>query len=76
MDPNETLRRIRELVRAIQHGEAADGDAPTDLADAVQDLDGWLTQGGFPPDAWAGPGVGIPPDVEPDDGNWKGGPIG
>ena len=55
MDPNETLKTIRGLISTIQ------GDNPTfttytvlaqDLADAVQNLDEWLSKDGFLPDAW------------------------
>lgn len=51
MDPNAALSRIRELVRAVQENGASTDDA-TDLADAVQDLDKWLSGSGFLPTAW------------------------
>jgi len=56
MDPNETLRRMQEMaervVRAADVGSDVDEDDACDLADAVQALDGWLSKGGFLPDAW------------------------
>jgi len=58
MDPNETLKRLRAIVRDIQ----ADRDDPAgynatttredEAADLVQALDAWLCSGGFLPDAW------------------------
>lgn len=55
MDPNETLRRIRELVGAEDDGAV---DSTLDRLDRVADLfvglDAWLTQGGFLPEAWTG----------------------
>lgn len=66
MDPNETLRTIREtadvLVKAIE--EVKDTDAGTALgmarrlASHVWALDSWLSKGGFLPEAWhyEGPG--------------------
>jgi hypothetical protein len=53
MDPNETLRRMREL--HTQWNEEAAIDS-VDLAAAMFDyfdaLDTWLSRGGFLPDAW------------------------
>lgn len=65
MDPNETLRQIRDEVQAIR---ACSEDTPAnreavashafDLAERVKALDSWLSQGGFPPEAWReGPDV-------------------
>ncbi len=54
MDPNETLSQIRQIL-------AHDRDAAR-LADLVEALDGWLTEGGFMPQAWAStrpPGVSV-----------------
>lgn len=48
MDPNETLERLRSLVK--------DTDSYAgDFADAVRDLDEWLKRGGALPSAWAKP---------------------
>lgn len=57
MDPNETLRVLREAVEKWQ-------DMPTNtdpawrrevgdaMAEHAEALDAWLTRGGFLPDAW------------------------
>lgn len=46
MDPNATLAKIRELMVS---GEQKDF---FNLAWAIEDLDKWLSSGGFPPEAW------------------------
>lgn len=61
MDPNETLTQLRELFAAVN----PDGlDARTYYVvgmeverarDLFEALDGWLTSGGFLPDAWRRP---------------------
>ena len=50
MDPNETLEQIRKLYNQI----ILTGDTSTaeDLAELIGSLDGWITMGGFLPDAW------------------------
>lgn len=55
MDPNVTLNQIRELVRQLS-GPAVDGrDAlTTQLLDKVENLDGWISHGGFLPADWDG----------------------
>lgn len=51
MDPNETLRRIRELIMDLPN--YAPGDEPAaELAVLFIDLDEWLSKGGFLPSAW------------------------
>ena len=56
MDPNETLKRMRTLASEVL--ELADGgayeedDKVTELAEAVEALDSWLSLGGFKPKAW------------------------
>lgn len=45
MDPNEALKRIREL---INDGDSAD----VLLVEAFEALDNWLSRGGFLPSAW------------------------
>jgi hypothetical protein len=48
MDPNETLRRLRELARR-------DSDHPVyspEWPELFQALDQWISRGGLLPDAW------------------------
>lgn len=55
MDPDETLRVIREDAKEIiERGHSHDElvDLAEELANAVADLDEWLVNGGFPPGAW------------------------
>jgi hypothetical protein len=50
MDPNEALIKAREaLKRYCVSGDEAEA---SDLADAFEALDTWLSKGGFLPDAW------------------------
>ncbi|NUS42342.1 MAG: hypothetical protein HOQ24_01400 [Mycobacteriaceae bacterium] len=54
MDPDETLRQIRSILRAPT--SPADGDASKNvdaLAEHVSNLDEWLSRGGFAPSAWS-----------------------
>lgn len=51
MDPTATLNRLRELA-AIVVGSDDDATASYELADAFQNLDEWLSNGGFLPDSW------------------------
>lgn len=54
MDPNATLKDMRELANLIVTGEASDPVAAMDeLAELVLALDGWIVQGGFLPSRWA-----------------------
>jgi hypothetical protein len=48
MDPDETLREIRELVTA----QACYVPDPDRLAELVGALDEWLSKGGFLPEPW------------------------
>jgi acyl-CoA reductase-like NAD-dependent aldehyde dehydrogenase len=57
MDPNETLRVLREAVAYWQDMPSNASDAwRREVADAMAEhaeaLDAWLTRGGFLPDAW------------------------
>jgi hypothetical protein len=59
MDPDETLRTIRDLVAQIRGGTIAIHETGKpqrflgdELADHVTALDTWLTGGGFPPREW------------------------
>jgi hypothetical protein len=62
MDPNETLRIIRALVRQLEiEDPGPPQEAPIfvqharDLTEHVSALDEWITKGGFAPAAWRGP---------------------
>jgi hypothetical protein len=57
MDPNEALKNARhaglDLRRERDGGNCEDiHTAADDLAEAFEALDGWLSKGGFLPDAW------------------------
>jgi len=55
MDPNETLEFMREWAEFILDPDSNVDDvrgAGPDLAEAVQNLDNWLKNGGAFPDTW------------------------
>ncbi len=53
MDPDEALRRARDMVRRYSEtGNTADIPDVATLADAFEALDSWLSAGGFLPAAW------------------------
>ena len=52
MDPNTALAEIPVLIAKTYTDEGATLDDGCRLYDLVEALDGWLTQGGFLPDAW------------------------
>lgn len=60
MDPNENLRRQREVASIILDPPDRSQvfpystmvDAAEDLAALVRSMDEWLRRGGFPPDDW------------------------
>jgi hypothetical protein len=60
MDPDETIRRMRELAAALTgpglRTNAERARLGADLADQVEALDGWLSRGGVRPQAWIRPG--------------------
>jgi len=51
MDPNVILARLRRLAAAVIRGDASLSDV-TELGEAVQDLDAWLSRAGALPRAW------------------------
>lgn len=58
MDPNETLNRIRQQADAVLHPRGLQVDRAelaAMLARNVEELDQWLSQGGFMPEAWRAP---------------------
>jgi len=54
MDPDEVLRRVRALVKALGDSEDASDSLLLGVAlvEAFEALDGWLSRGGFLPAAW------------------------
>ncbi len=55
MDPDETLRQIRQIARDTVAGTISTDEAPDyleELVDYAEGLDEWLTKGGFLPRAW------------------------
>ena len=55
MDPNEALRRIREIVEKTYDKEMSSASVEemfNDLVDHFEALDDWLIKGGFLPNAW------------------------
>lgn len=55
MDPNTTLAIIRENVQVLDSHDYHIGHPVADLLDAVENLDVWLSRGGFLPTAWSHP---------------------
>jgi hypothetical protein len=51
MDPNALLARLRDLAADAVSGAASLNDV-TELGEAVQDLDAWLSRAGALPRAW------------------------
>ena len=54
MDPNETLRRIRELLSlaSVTRYKEDHFDYLLEVAGRFQDLDDWIQAGGFLPEDW------------------------
>lgn len=70
MDPDEALRELRRLTEHALTEPKFDGyggltwrQMVTAMGEQFRALDDWLMAGGFPPSAWTGAGVGIPPEV-------------
>lgn len=53
MDPNETLRMLRQAIHDWSKGRYDSDLAMADVMLYFDGLDEWLTKGGFLPDAWA-----------------------
>lgn len=58
MDPNKLLLRLRVLMEQAR-ATAKDGTVPEgvrtglrEVTEAFEDLDGWLSRGGHPPQDW------------------------
>lgn len=54
MDPNRILEGIRGLYAELDRNPPIEDwiDVAHEFAYLVNDLDEWLSKGGFPPDAW------------------------
>lgn len=52
MDPDETLRIIRERVTEWYSGDGNSVEIAADLVEHLAVLDEWLSKGGFKPQAW------------------------
>lgn len=52
MDPNETLKDLREHAKGCR--ETCRDDHCMNYADMIEELDEWLTKGGFLPEDWRG----------------------
>lgn len=58
MDPNANLEEIRRLVAEFNSTTKTESDPLRNherLVDLIEALDGWLSKGGFLPDAWKRP---------------------
>lgn len=53
MDPNATLKRIRELAAKVLSDEYPHDHDARELAALMDSLDGWLSRGQIRPNAWA-----------------------
>jgi hypothetical protein len=54
-DPDEALRVLREALAVFERSGVSEeecNDATVALAEGFEALDGWLTGGGYLPDAW------------------------
>ena len=49
MDPNAALEALRQLVKQVYSGARTD---PWLFAEHFENLDEWLSKGGFLPEAW------------------------
>lgn len=63
MDPNETLATLRRLTVLYREDGDWDEDETHMLVGLIEDLDEWLSKGGFLPAAWVRPEA----DSEADD---------
>ena len=52
MDPNATLEHIRDLAGVLRMYNGNPASKADELVDAINDLDEWLSKGGFLPDDW------------------------
>lgn len=55
MDPNATLARIRELIKAAETDEAVIHEEAGYMFELIEALDQWVSEGGFLPLSWQFP---------------------
>lgn len=58
MDPNANLAEQRRLLRRFRQRNRLTAGEANRLAELVDALDEWLSQGGFMPDAWQASNLG------------------
>jgi hypothetical protein len=54
VDPNKTLENIRELIKAANSDPTVIYEDGGWMFLLIEELDGWLSKGGFLPDRWVG----------------------
>jgi hypothetical protein len=52
MDPDSTLKTIRDLLDEYYHGDVETDTFAEYMAEAVNNMDEWLSKGGFKPKGW------------------------
>lgn len=52
MDPEEALKRLRQLVKIHMGGDGLDAHEIDRMVTTFQGLDEWITKGGFLPADW------------------------
>lgn len=57
MDPNETMRLLRNAIKRscdadVKRDREAETDALLEIREHVENLDRWITRGGFLPQVW------------------------
>lgn len=56
MDPTQALTDIRNLTQQIETRRGKNlAETGVELAEKVEDLDEWMSRGGFPPEQWQRP---------------------
>ena len=52
MDPNATLKMLRDHAAYVLRHADTQTDEAIELAESIEALHGWIRRGGFLPDAW------------------------
>lgn len=58
MDPDEALKRLRELSEVFLKTGCLHPDEIFNMMETFQGLDEWITRGGFLPSSWQAPSKG------------------